>query len=290
MRKLLRLAFVLGWLLAALPARAVISCSVASNPVDLKVIYATPLANANLQGTIDIACTRSPADERRPWLWIGIDQSAAGRTATLDTGGDTIGYQIYHNNSARGAWTNTGGVSAGSITNGAVLDRVNFGGGISLTDSYAFYLRVPWLQFRTAGVYLDSVPVTVRLDNETGAVITTGTLNVYISLPKVCRFSTPPTPISVNYTAFSPVPVTGTSNFAITCTQGTNYTLSLDQERSVIPTVELAYGLTLNTTAATGTATAQPYTLSISVDAGQPGSCNVSTCTGTDTRTLTITY
>ncbi len=292
MRNLLRLAFVLAMALAALPARAVISCSVASNPVDLKVIYANPFANADLVGSLNIACTRSPTDPRRPWLWIGMTQTTAGRTATLDTGGSTIGYELYHSTGAAGTWLNTGAVAAGSTTNGAVRDRVDFGGGgsTSLTDSYVLFMRVPAFQFRAAGVYVDSVPVTIRLDNETGSVVTTGTLNVYISIPKVCRFSTPPTPISVNYTAFSPAPVTATSNFAITCTQGTNYTLSLDQARSVIPNVELAYGLTLNATASTGTATAQPYTLGISVDAGQPGRCNVSTCSGTDTRTLTITY
>jgi hypothetical protein len=130
----------------------------------------------------------------------------------------------------------------------------------------------------------------LRQGSSTGAFITSVNLAVHISIYKSCRFSTPPTPIDVNYTAFSPVAVTATSNFALTCTQGTSYTLSLDATRSVVPTVDLAYGLVLSATTGTGNTSAQGYAVTISVDANQPGTCNTSTCTGTDTRTLTVSY
>jgi spore coat protein U-like protein len=292
MKNLYRASLCLALLLGALPAWS-LSCSIGSNPLEVKVIY-TYFTTITAQGTINVACTRDPnVDPRRPWFWYGMTQTTAGRTATLDTGGSTIGYEIFHGSATQGTWTGTGaGVAAGSTTDGPILDRADFGGGggSNYSDAFTFWLRVPAFQFRPAGVYLDSVPITMRRDTAAGAVVTTGTLNVYISIPRSCRFSTPPTPISVNYTAFSPVPVTGASNFALTCTQGTTYTLALDQPRSVIPGVELAYGLSLSAASSTGTAAAQGYTVNISVDAGQAGRCSTSTCSGTDTRTLTITY
>lgn len=292
MKMLYRWAACMALLLPALPAWSAISCTLNTNPADVKLIY-NYFGNADAQGAIELSCTRNPQqDPRRPWFWIGMDQTTTGRTALQEAGTNTLTYEVFHGSYTAGTWTNTGGVAANSTTNGAVRDRVDFGGGqsSSLTDSYTFYLRVPSFQFKPAGVYVDAIPITLRLDNATGQIITTGTLDVIISIPRSCRFSTPPSGINVNYTAFSATAVTGTSNFAITCTQGTTYTIALDATRSVVPNVELAYSLGLSAASATGTAVAQPYTVNISVDAGQAGRCSTSTCTGSDTRTLTVTY
>jgi spore coat protein U-like protein len=290
-KNLSRLIVALVMLLPGLPAWSAMSCSILSNPAQAKVIYNYWPA-ADLLGALDVTCTRDPNnDDRKPTIWIGLTQTTTGRTATLDTGGSTVGYEIFHGSYTAGTWTNTGGVAPGSNTSGAVSERLDFGNrGSSLTESYTFYLRVPLLQIKPAGVYLDTVPLTLRLDNAGGPILATATLPVYISIPRSCRFSTPPSGINVNYPAFSTSAVTGTSNFALTCTQGTTYTIALDRTSSVVPTVELRYGLTLSATSATGIAVAQPYAVNISVDPGQAGRCSGGTCTGTDTRTLTVTY
>lgn len=294
MKILERLLLCAGLLLPALPAWSAISCSVSTNPTVVKPVYTNWLAGHVVQGTLNMTCTRDPRnDPRRPDIWIGMDQTTAGRTATRDTGGATMNYEVFHGGNNSGTWTNTGALAPDSTNNGAVLDSgLDFGGGQSttLTASYAFWVRVQALQFSGAGVYPDSIPITLRLNSATGPVITTGTLDVIISVPRVCRFSTQPTPININYQAFSSVAVTGASNFGITCTQGTTYTIALDRARSVVPNVELAYGLTLNAGSATGSAMEQGHTINISVDPGQAGRCNAAVCTGTDTRTLTVTY
>lgn len=290
MKILYRLLLGLAGLLAALPSHAVVSCSIGASP-ELKVIYAAFWTNVNLQGTINLTCTRDPSDPPNYNIWIAMGQGANGNSATLDGGTATIDYELFHNTGASGTWTSTGAVPPGSNNDGAVDDQLRFGQGTSDTASYAFYLRVrAWQIFKPAGVYLGSLPITIRRNNSNGTIVATDTLPVYISVPRACRFTTPPSAISVTYPAFSPTAVTGTSNFAVTCTQGTDYTIALDQARSVIPTVELAYGLSLSQTNATGTAVAQPYSVNISVDPGQAGRCSGSTCAGTDTRTLTITY
>jgi spore coat protein U-like protein len=290
---LLRYLLMAAALLAGLPAWSAISCSMVLNPVQVKGIYTTA-AGLDVTGTLTLTCTRNPAvDARRQDIWIGMTQPAAGRTATLDTGGSTVAYTVAHRGYASGIWTNTGGVAATSGTNAAVTERLDFGngGGATVTAIYSYYFRAAAAQVKPAGVYIDSVPITVLLGTTSaGTALTTGSLGILLSIPKSCRFSTPPSAIAVNYQAFSSLPVNGTSTFALTCTQGTTYTLALDRTRSVIPVVDLTYGLALTAATAVGSAIAQGYNVLISVDARQAGRCNGAVCTGTDIRTLTITY
>jgi spore coat protein U-like protein len=291
MRNLIRLLVPLFLSCAAAPALA-LSCSLSANPAQLKGIF-NNTSTLQLQGTIVMSCTRGPGDPRKPNFWIGMDQAGSGRTATLDTGGSTLAYTVAHGDYGRGIWMNTGSEAPGSNNNGGVQDNSpDFGNtGMTLTETYTYYLQVLAPQgSKAAGVYLDRIPLTLRQNNINGVVLDSTSLDISISIPKACRFSTPPTPITVNYTAFSPTPVAGTSMFALTCTLGTTYTIALDRTRSVIPSVELAYDLSLSAVQGTGIAAEQGYTVDISVDAGQPGRCNVATCTGTDTRTLTISY
>ena len=279
-------------LLPAMPAWSALSCSISPNPLVLRPVYTD--SGQTLQGTLDLTCTRSHAsDEKKPQIWIGLDQTTAGRTVNRVTGGSTIDYEVFHGSATQGTWTGAGtDQGPGSTNDGPVVDTLDFGTGnsFSVVKSYNFWLQVPGLQNPGAGEYRDAIPISLRVLNVGGAVITTATLDVIITVPRVCRFSTAPTPININYQAFSPSAVTGSSQFGMTCTQGTTYTMSLDKTRSVVPGVELAYGLNLSAGSATGTAQAQPYSVNISVDPGQPGRCNAAVCTGTDTRTLTVTY
>jgi spore coat protein U-like protein len=293
MKILYRLALGLVLLLRALPAFSVIDCSVTTNPTDIVVTH-NQLFGATTQGAINLTCTRAATDTKTPTIWIGMTQPAAGRTATLDTGTATITYEIDHAGSNSGTWTDTGGAVHTSTNNVAVQEAINFGNATTIPVSFPFYFFDNYLQFnKPAGVYVDSIPITVRLNNATGTILDQTSMDIHISLPKACHFSSAPS-IDVSYVAFSKTPVTGTGSFSITCTNGTPYTVTLSPARSVVPTVDLAYGLSLTTpgtTTLTGSALAQTYTVNISVDAGQPGTCSVAVCNGIDTApTLTVNY
>ena len=289
------------WLMRLLLAAAVltapsawsaVSCSLSANPAQVKGFYsAWQFTNVDMQGTFDLSCTRDPnSDPRKPQIWIGVD--TAGGTLTQEGGTSTLNYAVYHRAAGSGLWTNTGGVAANSANTGAVVGNLNFNGQ-SATDtiSFNFWIRVPsWQLFRPAGVYQGIAMVTLRLNNATGPILTQVPLETLISIPKECHFSNPPTPINITYPAFSSTAVTGASTFGLTCTQDTTYTMQLDVTRSVIPNVELSYGLTLNANNGTGSATSQSYTIDVSVDPGQAGRCAGAVCSGTDTRTITITY
>ena len=290
---LMRLLLALA-VLAAPGARADVGCSLTANPAQVKGFYSfLQWGSVDLQGSFSVACTRDrKGDPNKPTLWIGVDEGAGGATATQEGGTSTLGFTVYHRAAGSGVWTNTGnGVPANSTNTGAVAESLNFTGGATASDQYDFYIRIPGFQwFRPAGVYQSILMVTVRLGDANRPVLSQIPLEVLISIPKDCRFSTPPTPIDISYTAFSTSAVTGASTFGLTCTQDTTYTMQLDVTRSVIPNVELSYGLTLNANNGTGSATSQSYTIDVSVDPGQAGRCAGAVCSGTDTRTITITY
>jgi spore coat protein U-like protein len=291
MKQLLRCLAVAFASTFTVPAWSAINCTIVASPSQVNSIYASA-QNLDVLGTFTVNCTRLASDARRPDIWVGLNQPAAGGVATLDTGGSTLPYTIAHRTYASGIWTNTGGVAAGSTTAGGVTVQVDFGNrGITVVQTFNYYLRIPLGLTRPAGVYVSTVPVTLRLGTtQTGTPLNSASLDIVISIPKSCRFSTPPTAITVNYPAFSAAPITGASNFAMTCTQGTTYTIALDATRGLIPNVQLSYGLSLSAASAAGSALAQPYTVNISVDARQAGRCTGSTCSGTDSRTLTVTY
>jgi spore coat protein U-like protein len=290
--RLRNLLFCLATLLAGSPAWSALACTIIASPSQLKYVYQST-ANLNVTGTLSVTCTRAAGDPGKHNIWIGMSQPVAGGTATLDTGGSTLTYTVAHGGYASGIWTNTGAVAPTSTNTGAITEQIDFGRGgrtITLTRTYTFYFRVAQSQSKPVGVYVATLPITLRLNNATGTILSTTPLDIVLSIPNSCRFSTPPTPIEVNYPAFSTSAVPGQSNFALTCTQGTIYTIALDAARSVIPNVELSYGLTLSAASSTGTAVSQGYQVDVSIDAGQAGKCNGSVCTGTDTRTITITY
>ena len=66
------------------------------------------------------------------------------------------------------------------------------------------------------------------------------------------------------------------------------YTMALDATSGTL--VGLTYGLALSQAAATGTGVAQSFSINGTIAAGQSGTCATGSCSGSATRTLTITY
>ncbi|HEY8357113.1 MAG TPA: spore coat protein U domain-containing protein [Ramlibacter sp.] len=284
---------LLALLCSTSPAWAVFACSMTAAPTPLVGIYAAG-ANRDIAGSFTLTCTRNRfTDERRPYVWIGIDQPVAGQSMPRDIGGSTLTYFIYRRNFGQAVWLNTGSETANSNTNGALRERLDFGNsGSALTQSYNFYFRIPLGQNRPAGVYLETpVSVTLRNDSQAGAVLATTNLTARISIQHNCRFSAGETAVSVAYTAFQPTPLVRVIPFELVCTQGTNYTMALDALQGLASPIQIRYSVALSSTGTiTGTALAQAYTATLTIPAGQAGRCTTATCTGTSTRTITITY
>jgi hypothetical protein len=284
-------------------AWAVLACSISATPSPVTGIYSSA-ANLDIQGTFAINCTRDPNVDttRRPALWIGVSQTASGSTMTRDIGGSTLPYTIYRRAFGNSVWLDTGSLNSTTNGNAGLLTEVDFGPpgahNPTATANIPFYWRVASGLTRAAGVYLESgLAVTLRNTNAAGSVLSTTTVSSRANIQHDCHFLTPPAStasvdFNLAYTAFQSTAATASSSYYVTCTQGTGYSLALDLTRSVIPNVNLAYSLTLTgSTSGTGTGVQQTgFGITVSIDAGQAGACPLPPCTGTDIRTITITY
>jgi spore coat protein U-like protein len=135
----------------------------------------------------------------------------------------------------------------------------------------------------SSGDYVDSVGLTLKYNG----INISGSVPVNIYAPANCTVSTPAGNINLTYAAFGPQ-TSGSTSFAVTCTNSMPYTIATDATEGVLAGVR--YTLTLSGTSSNGTGAPQPYTVTATIPAGQAGTCPAGSCTATRTHTLTITY
>ncbi len=299
-RKLVRIASVACFALSP-AAYAAISCSVTASGVT--GVYAVTTA-LTLTGQFNVICTRLATDASVYRLYLGVNQGETAvngramlRQQTTNSAANRLNYSIFRNSANTGSWTEGNGQAAGSTAAGGLLLAVNFGTGTTFSQTIPYYFRVaPNITGKVAGIYDDEqvqiqvrdVALTGNVTGTSGTQLATSLFTTNASIVARCYFLTNPTPIAMTYTAFSPVAVTGTSNFGVNCTLSTSYSMALDTTSAVL--VGLNYSLTLGTASAIGNGFTQNHSVSTSIAAGQAGTCATGTCTGTQARVVTITY
>jgi hypothetical protein len=171
----------------------------------------------------------------------------------------------------------------------------------TVTANYTFYGCIPpgQLVLPPEGMYTDTVAMTFSGGGPGSVTFTNGTFPVNIIAPASCNITTPPASVAFTYTAFSPTPVLANASFGVRCTTSLAYSMALDATFDVV--AGLNYTLALNTTGNTGglnpllsvgTGITQTFFINGNLPAGQAGTCNSGTapCTGSQVRTLTVTY
>jgi hypothetical protein len=291
--------FVLGalpllGLAACAPAHA-LTCTLTASSVPLSTLYVSS-ATTTVVGTLTGSCTKTAADANRPYIYVGIDQGEppAGRAMTRQNGTQTLAYEIYQGTTTGGGlWTTARGQSyASGASGGAWFQMANTPNTQSVNLNYLF--RVAAGQATApAGIYDDQlVTVTVRESaanrTETGTLLQTGTFSVSASIRDNCYFSSPPAALTMNYTAFSPLPVTGGTSFQVSCTYNTPYTMSLATTTGTL--LGLSYSLALSAPSGTGNSAPQTYGIVGTMAAGQAGACTGATCTASQAHTLNIGF
>jgi len=112
--------------------------------------------------------------------------------------------------------------------------------------------------------------------------------NVTVNLTSSCSMTSAPTDVAFTYTSFGAAATATPSSFTVKCTNLRPYTMALDATAGTV--IGLAYTLALPTAASTGTGADQTFSITGNMVAGQSGNCAGASCSGTDVRTLTITY
>jgi spore coat protein U-like protein len=297
-RSAARLAFLCTFaLLAAAPqaARAAISCSI-SSPGWTTSYMTTATTATTGASTVTIDCTRATTDPSTQTYTLAANNGLQpkGQSNQAISGANLIKYNEYQNAALSSAW-------GGNKTFGGTI---NFGAGTTASVFVTYYYGIPALQNAAAGLYTDTVTMTLTY----GAATALNTHPAVVIVNPTCTVSTPPGALSFAYTSMQGASAAASSSFAVTCTNQVPYTASLDAYAVTDSAVNLSYTLNLGQStrpagsaytpggplSATGNGLAQTISIDGAMAAGQTGTCATATCTNAasanNIRTLTITY
>ena len=269
---------------ATLAAQAAVTCGVSLTSVST-MFDPTATGNTAATGSFTVSCTRLSGDPSTFSWSLGADngQQPSGQLNRAVLSGAYYTYDLYKGTPYSGAnrWRDN---NAGARISGTV----NFGSQLTGTASGSFDVMLTGPQtVQAAGTYTDLVTATLR-DASNSAVLSQSTFSVLVITSPSCTLGTPPGSINFAYTSFQVSAASASTNFAVTCTTGVPYTMSLDASSGTL--LGLPYTLALSQASGSGSGSAQTYSISGSIVGGLPGICSTATCSASDIRTLTITY
>lgn len=276
-------------------AQAAYNCTLSSTSV--QGVYSSA-SDLNLSGTVTVSCTRALTDPNTYSYAITLNNGSTTGIRRLyrHGGSDVNGSRLNHAISGTGF----GGTTWGANIN-ALIGTLNFGSGTTASANHTYYLQVASRQNgKTAGIYDDVLTFNLLQGNANGPLVSTASITPTASIVSACfvgvlgsgAFAAPgtvnPSTLTLNYTSFSPTPISSSMGFTIDCTLGTPYTLSLSPASGTL--LGLPYTLSLSSSSGSGTGYAQNVTVTGTIPAGQSGTCALPSCTATQATTVTITY
>lgn len=264
---------------AAAPSFAAITCNV--TVTNITTVYSPTVATDNVTtGSYTISCTRLATDANSlAWsLAANNGLQSGGGNNRVNLAGNRYAYDIYIDPAHTTKW------QAGNRFTGTL----SFGASLSASVTGSFDLVVFGSQaVQPAGTYTDTVTVTLR-NTANNNTLDTSPFTVSVITTNSCQLYTPPGNINLAYTSFQASAATANTSFGVRCTTALPYTMALDATSGTI--VGLNYTLALSQTSATGNGLVQSHSVNGSIAGGQSGTCATATCSGSQTRTLTVTY
>jgi hypothetical protein len=286
-RHLRFLVFAQLWFLAAAPAFANGTCTITSVTLAAQT-YTNALLTAT--GTVNYTCTRTSnaVDGNRITFRVTADPGLnySGGTRQAANGSNDISYSL------RVGAANWGDGTAG-LGNSHNVNVGFMGTQTTKSGSFNFTLRVPGSQNpQTAPTpYLDTFVVdgTCTTAKGTPCSVTGDTGQVSILAPTSCTLSKPAN-FTLSYMAFQSSPAMNNTNFAVNCSNGGPYRMSVSPTGATV--LGIAYTLKLGTGSnsaidisstttynRTGTGSSQTYYVNASAVPGQSGTCSGGPCT-----------
>lgn len=280
----LRIVVAVLALLSAAQAHAAYSCNVTVTAIF--VVYDPNSAVQNdTAGTYTINCTRAATDANTLAWRMGVNNglnAGGGFNRVVRTGAQRYNYDTYRLQpyTAANIWAN------GATTR--FTGTLSFGTGLTASATSPFYIVMAGSQpVQPAGTYTDTV--TVTLQTSTGTNLDTATMSVTVRTDNQCQISSPPGNVTFTYTSFQASAATASTTYNVRCTTALPYTMALDSFSGTL--LGLPYTLAISPSASgTGTGASQTYTINGTIAAGQAGTCATAACSGSQVRTLTLTW
>jgi spore coat protein U-like protein len=276
-------------LLLAANAQATISCNV-SSPGFTTSYDPAAVSQTIVQTNLTATCVRGQGTDPTTLTYsVGVDNgayfSAGSNRAKLTTGASYVQYDLYSNSLCTNLWRTTPSAKRLPVPGTGTMTLSGF---IPTSVVTTYWGCIPAGQTgQPAGIYLDTVPMTLYDGNSNTAIAPISSIPVAIFMSATCNISTAPGVITFNYTSFGPA-INPTTTFGATCTSLLPYTMALDVTSGAL--LGLNYSLALSTASSTGTGVQQTHTITGTMVAGQAGTCAVGTCSASQMHALTITY
>jgi spore coat protein U-like protein len=259
-------------------AHAAITCSVSSSGFAAAYNSATPSTNIT-QTFFTVTCTRgATSDPTSVNYSVKVDNglNPQGQNNRASFGANRLGYDVYTNASCATQWKG----------NTAISGTITFAGTGTLSQQGNYWGCIPAAQTGiAAGTYTDTDTMTMTYGNPQSTA--TGTFGVTITTPPVCTLTTAPGTVTFAYVSFGPA-VNAFTPYGVTCTLALPYTMALDATSGTV--LGITYTLSLSSASSTGTGSQQTFQINGTIAAGQSGTCGTAACSGTQARTLTISY
>lgn len=283
---LLRYAAWPALAMAAVPSHAAITCSLTANGVTTTYAQA---ANTSATSSVTVNCSRLAGDSAaNVTYFLSLDQGEppAGRNMTRQNGTDLLAYAIFRNSGFTGSWTTGAGRNAGVTTAGGLNVPIVWAGSTNFSVTIPYYFRINAGISRPAGIY-DDVATFSLFVARGSTLLSTATANLNASIVAACFFNSTGA-IALNYTSFSPVAQTGTSNYSMSCTLGTPYTMAVTPTSGTL--LGLPYTLALSQPSGVGSAFPQNYAVTATIPSNQAGICATGSCNAIQAHQIVITY
>jgi len=268
---------------AAAPSFAAITCNVTVTAIT--TVYSPTVATDNVStGQYTISCTRLATDANSLAWSLAADngqQSGGGNNRVQSAAGNRYAYDLYIDPAHTTKW------QGGTRFTGTL----SFGASLSASVTGSFDLVVFKSQtVQPASTYNDIVTVTLR-NTANNNTLDTSPFTVTVITTNSCQISTPPPDIIFTYTSFQAAAATASTSFSVRCTTALPYSMALDTPVPFPASIlGLTYSLTLSQSNATGNGLPQAYSINGSIGGGQAGQCATATCSGSQARTLTVSY
>ena len=275
-------AWALLLLFVALRAGAAITCNV--SVTSITIVYDPTSVTQNVTtGSYTVSCVRLTTDPNTFDWQLGVNNGlhSGGGSNRVQLGTRRYNYDTYRLAPYTNAnlWANA--------ASGRFTGTLNFGGALTASVSGPFDIVMAALQAaQPAGTYTDTVTASLR--NAGGTIIDTTTFGVNVLTTNTCQLSVPPGSVDFAYTSFQVGAAAASTSYGVRCTTGLPYTMSLDATSGTL--LGLTYTLTLSPASGTGNGATQTYAINGSIAGGQSGTCASALCTGSQTRTLTLSW
>ncbi len=285
--------------------RAAYSCNVLAQRVNL---LAQVSAAQSVVQSLTVTCFRAHADASTLSYRIvagdGNNLNGAQRRVRRDATNNYLNYGLVRATTPSNAPNCSGTTNWRGAGANVISGTLNFGTALSQTVTWNYCVRSPASNFSVAGIYTDSVLLTLRYPNTGAGQLTTAPLDIQVGVQTSCLLDKPIAALNLAYTSLQAAPALQNTSVLLRCSTGQPWTAGLlpSPASAAAPVTTLTnqtllgltYSVQVSPASGTGTGNApgggQPVTLGITVSGGQGGICSMGSCTASNTHVLVITF